>query len=49
MTLLFSYTLGRPVQPHDVSVTAANISPEEAKARINRFFGLEQKVEHEND
>jgi len=40
LNLLFSYTLGKPVQQMDVNVTQSNISPEEAKQRISRFFGL---------
>ena len=40
LNLLFSYTLGKPVQQMDVNVTQSNISPEEAKERIARFFSL---------
>jgi hypothetical protein len=40
LALLFSYTLGKPVQPLDLSVTSAQISPEDAQKRIMTFFGL---------
>lgn len=48
LSLMFQYVLGKPVQPVDMSITQATISPEEAKERINRFFGIEEPKKDSN-